>query len=228
MESGIYKITNILDGKIYIGCASNLKHRQRHHFSDLKYNIHRNIHLQRAYNKYGSHNFIFEIIEYCSIDMLNERENYWAILLNVHNDIFGYNIQPTSIDGRHGQSEETKEKIRQKAKLRVMSEEHLNKFKYARKGTKLSKEEIAKRTESRKGYKHSLETKLKISESHKGKDYVSFRKPILQYDLNGNFVKEFEAINKAGKELNGNEQCISRCLKGKRPTAYGYKWKYKN
>ena len=54
---------------------------------------------------------------------------------------------------------------------------------------------------------------------------ASNKKPILQYDLDGNFVREWPSATDVGKEVKGN---ICNCLKGKLPTAYGYKWKYKD
>ena len=52
----------------------------------------------------------------------------------------------------------------------------------------------------------------------------SRKKPILQYDLNGNFIREWECTADVGSEVCGH---ICHCLKGKRHTAYGYIWKYK-
>ena len=53
----------------------------------------------------------------------------------------------------------------------------------------------------------------------------SNNKPVLQYDLDGNFVREWECAADVRRELNKQ---ISQCLKGKLKTAYGYIWKYKN
>ena len=50
------------------------------------------------------------------------------------------------------------------------------------------------------------------------------KKPILQFDLDGNFIREWSSATDVGKELQGN---ICNCLKGKLPSAYGYKWVYK-
>ena len=50
-------------------------------------------------------------------------------------------------------------------------------------------------------------------------------KPILQYDLNGNFIREWECANDVGREVQSH---ICACAKGKLSTAYGYVWKYKN
>ena len=52
----------------------------------------------------------------------------------------------------------------------------------------------------------------------------SKNKPILQFDLNGNFVKEWECTADVGKEVRHN---IRHCLKGRTKTAYNYIWKYK-
>ena len=51
---------------------------------------------------------------------------------------------------------------------------------------------------------------------------------VLQYSLNGDFIKEWKSISFVSKELGINASNISMCAKGKRPNAGGYKWKYKN
>jgi hypothetical protein len=51
------------------------------------------------------------------------------------------------------------------------------------------------------------------------------KKKVLQFDLNGNFIKEWESIYKVRTELNFS---IDRCLKGERKKANGFLWKYKN
>ena len=52
----------------------------------------------------------------------------------------------------------------------------------------------------------------------------SINKPILQFTLDGEFVREWECAYDVGKEVNGN---ICNCLKGKRKSACGFIWKYK-
>ena len=52
----------------------------------------------------------------------------------------------------------------------------------------------------------------------------SKNKPILQYDLDGNFIREWECATDVGKEVQGN---ICHCLKGRQKSAYGYIWVYK-
>jgi len=58
----IYRILNIINGCFYVGSAYNYKNRWSHHIHLLNKNKHDNIHLQRAWNKYGSKNFLFSII----------------------------------------------------------------------------------------------------------------------------------------------------------------------
>lgn len=53
------------------------------------------------------------------------------------------------------------------------------------------------------------------------------RKPILQYDLNGNFLKEYISIAEAGRILKVNSCCIVDCLKGNQKTCMSSTWKYK-
>lgn len=52
----------------------------------------------------------------------------------------------------------------------------------------------------------------------------SKNKPILQYTLDGEFVREWECAYDVGREVKNN---IIHCLKGRTKTAYGYIWKYK-
>lgn len=67
----------------------------------------------------------------------------------------------------------------------------------------------------------------KISQKLKGRkvDWTGY--PILQFDLQGNFIQEWSSIRQAGFNLVGNQgEPIRKCLKGLQKTAYGYKWKY--
>ncbi len=74
MNSGLYKITNTINNKYYIGSSSNLKRRFRDHKKNLEENKHSNKHLQASYNKYGKEAFIFEIIKFVSKEKLIEEE----------------------------------------------------------------------------------------------------------------------------------------------------------
>lgn len=73
----IYKITCLINNKIYIGQTLNYVSRICHHKSKLKRNCNDNKYLQEDYNKYGLNNFTFEILEECKEENLLERETYW-------------------------------------------------------------------------------------------------------------------------------------------------------
>ena len=60
--------------------------------------------------------------------------------------------------------------------------------------------------------------------THRDNCRKSKNKPIFQYDLDGNFIREWDCATDVGKEV---KRHICDCLKGRRKTAYGYKWKYK-
>ena len=94
--------------------------------------------------------------------------------------------------------------------------------------------------EGHKGIKCSEEKKLKISKANKGKSKHTdeFReklgkaisKIVLQYDLEGNFIKEYTSIRQAEIENhpeNVSNSNISSCCTGRQKTAYGYIWKLK-
>ena len=86
MDSGIYKILNIVTGDFYIGSTSNLKQRSRTHKYLLKNNKHYNKHLQAAYNKYGIDNIKIITLETCERETLKSREQYYIdTLIPIYN-----------------------------------------------------------------------------------------------------------------------------------------------
>jgi len=62
---GIYRIRNLVNDKCYYGSSKEIEKRWRRHKNELQNDKHNNALLQRAWNKYGSDNFVFEIIEEC-------------------------------------------------------------------------------------------------------------------------------------------------------------------
>ena len=63
-KSGIYRIVNKINGRVYVGSAVNLISRKMDHWKTLRAHRHRNRFLQRAWDKYGEENFDFVVIEY--------------------------------------------------------------------------------------------------------------------------------------------------------------------
>ena len=92
MNSGIYKILNKTNNKVYIGSSIHLNNREYKHFWMLRNSIHDNKFLQNSFNRDGLDNFVFEIIEFCGHSSLVDRENYYIDYYKSNNSDFGYNM----------------------------------------------------------------------------------------------------------------------------------------
>ena len=111
MGCGIYKITNIQNGKVYIGSSVNVSNREYKHFWMLNKGIHDNEYLQKSYNKYGKDVFIFEIVEYCEPNRLIEKENIFISLHESNNLNKGYNLALVNDFRRNTYNDEVKVKL---------------------------------------------------------------------------------------------------------------------
>ena len=80
MKSGIYKIENIINGKCYIGQSENLPIRIKTHINNIKKIKENNKELNIDAEKYGVENFKIEVIEYCDISKLDEKEKKYIKL----------------------------------------------------------------------------------------------------------------------------------------------------
>lgn len=85
-STGIYKIENKLNGRIYIGQSVNIENRWREHKRGKQSP---NMVISRAIKKHGSNSFMFDIIEICSKEELNMKEIYWISFYNSYK--IGYN-----------------------------------------------------------------------------------------------------------------------------------------
>jgi hypothetical protein len=142
-------------------------------------------------------------------------------------------------------SEETK-KLMSKSKPEGFGEKTTNRLK----GTHQSPETIAKRVAKNTGKKRTLEQKEKFSKAFKGRIFseernkkigdaqrgvpqpkspeciANLKKPIIQLDKQGNFIKEWDSAKDAGI-FYGSDSVINGNLRGRGKTAYGFVWKYK-
>lgn len=108
-KSGVYKITCLVNNKIYIGSSINIYERWKTHLKELKHNYHSNEHLQNAWNLYGKDNFVFEVLELCDKNIVRNREQYYIDLTKCYDKNIGFNILP-KVDNTIV-AEETKKKI---------------------------------------------------------------------------------------------------------------------
>lgn len=116
MKSGVYRIQCLVSLKSYIGHSTDLKKRSKTHFSELRTNIHKNTHLQNAWNEYGEESFYFSVLEELpnglTKQQLEEIETRWVLLFNTHKTEFGYNAcLPGSYPLREEGENITKQKV---------------------------------------------------------------------------------------------------------------------
>ena len=90
--AGIYKITNLINGKVYVGQTIDYRRRRIGHLSALKLGNHHNKYLQSSYTKYGVNNFEMKLIKSCSKSELNDLEKHYIQELDCLHDAQGYNI----------------------------------------------------------------------------------------------------------------------------------------
>lgn len=218
MKGIIYKATLTLDNRCYIGQTTQelSKRKYRHKWNSTQNKLNSNNHFYNAINLYGFDSFIWEIIETVECKnqddlkcTLNQLEIDYITKYNSYNLGFNSNFGGGSNLGFS------------------FSEESRNKISISNSGKTRTEETKLKISESRKGYKRSEESKVKQSKARKGKSNTKSYKIVLQYDLNGTFIKEWPSIISASKELNISSPSITYCCKGKYKSAGKYKWKYK-
>lgn len=258
----IYIITNLINGKKYIG-------------SHICLNIYDNylgsgINIKNSIKKYGRKNFkkdILAIVE--NEEMMKEIEEYYIDYYNAYQSSLFYNatkfssgitkctwgkiISEKNINNKYNlgkiHSNKTKQqmskiklgkKFSQETRKKISNSKLGNNYALGNKMSDESKQKISLSKMGHECYKNPDRSK-KISNANKGKrrsedvknkmkklGYIRY-KPILQFDLEGNFIQEFESGKAISCYLNKPQttRVIDVC-KGKCNSAYNYKWKYKN
>lgn len=148
--SGIYTIICVASSSRYYGQTQDLEKRWIAHRSQLKRGVHGNVHLQRAWDKYGSNAFRFDVVAYCDIDSLAAVEQ--QLLCEYVGDANCYNIAKDASAPMRGRSHTKQTRDKLSAALR---------------GRKLSKETIERSRISRTGLTRTAEMRMKMSEACK-------------------------------------------------------------
>lgn len=213
--TGIYCITNTVNGKQYVGQSTDIDARWRHHRDLLNAGCHVNRHLQYAWNKYGAESFRFSVLEILEDDKhISEREIFWIQELDTFEN--GYNLTLGG-EGQRGRylTEE------QKRHLSEINMGALN----PNYGLKRSEETRRKMSEAMRGKPHkplSEEHKRRISDGCKNVSHEAQNKAVLWVEKNQLFKSVSRAAESTGFSISG----ISSVCLGKRKQIFKQHFKF--
>ena len=210
-KCGIYRWTNLINSKSYIGSAIDLGNRLNmyyHLFTLEKLLTRGNSAIYRAILKYDHSNFSLDILEYCEPKLLITREQYYIDLLKPK-----YNILKTAGSKfGHRSSEETKFKL-------SMANRGNKNYMFGKNHTEETKKKLSESIKLYKKFnKTTDETKLKMSLRCKGIKIKIF-------DNSGNLVKEFPTLKAAAIYFNMHAKTMSRVVEKNLPY-YGFTFKF--
>lgn len=197
----IYKITNLLNGKSYIGQTVDFERRKKDHLKAKdNYAIH------AAIQKYGQEKFSWEVIEdNIPKELLNERESFWIEYYNTYSD--GYNETKGGDDAAH-----------------LVQWIHDNKNQHVEQALK----NLEKAQQSNELNRERHLTQL-ASVRQKGINKTKRRVKCIEKDLIFESLAEAERWSMSEENDNhkkANHQHISKVCSGKRKTCGGYHWTY--
>ena len=231
---GIYKIK--INDKEYIGSSCNIGNRLKHHLWSLENLKHHNRTMQNLYNKYGKEEIYFTIVETCSDDILIEREAYY---INTINPYINHILDPQTLV-RDNVCKQRISVAKKKAyanglkphNLKAVHKYSLDKGEYLESFesfTAAAKSINAKSVNSIKAVCDGKQTSAGGYVWAYNKVYLVFSRdkkyklePVLQYTNDNIFIKKWESITQASKELGISN--INRAI-SKNLTAGGYRWK---
>ena len=244
MYGFIYITTNKINGMKYIG------QKQYDKGGKWKSYLGSGIHLKRAINKYGKDNFVKEIIEECETkEELDSQEIYWISFYDAVNSENFYNIANGGDGGNTiaGYSEEQMEEYKQRKSILHKQTAPKGEDAPRSKLTKKEVEEIIKRLlnndfnlDIARDYNVSSGT---IDDIRQHKTWVSLTKdiefddistrkrprgskPIIQYDLFGNFIKRWDNARRIQDETGISYKQISQVCNGDKRMSHNFVWRF--
>ena len=213
MTGYIYKITNLINQKAYIGKTTNsIEKRWKEHQRESQRERDENRPLYRALNKYGVDNFIVELVEEVDVKELSEREIYWIGYYHTYEN--GYNATLGG-DGKILYDYDLIAELIKQNKTYIEISQIVG---------------CCKEVVSFVAKKYNIEHIPRNA-------FVENSKQVAQYDKKGNYIQSFPSYAAAAQwledngyvsgHLNGVRSHIGDVCKGKRKTAYKFVWKDK-
>jgi len=208
----IYKVTNKINNKIYIGQTSKqLKERQNSHIWSA--NNDSSCHFHKAIRKYGINSFIWEIEDICnSVEELNEKEIFYIKKYETLNKGYNMTLGGSGVSG-YKLSNERKLAIGELSKNR----------RYKR--TNEYKENMSKIMKG-KGKGRKNHNRLPLSQDYKDNMASALGGKLFYVLKDNSVIGEFNNQATCAKDLNLDRTLINHCLNGKRQTHKGYVFKY--
>lgn len=250
MYSGvIYKYT-FPNGKVYIGQTNNPRSRMAQHLSEKTGA--RNVAFWRAYKKYGQYEYEeIKFIEELTPEKLREKLNYWEqyyiAQYNSTNPSYGYNLTSggdifvVNEEGRRHMSEARKDKrvVLQYDLNGHFIEEHESTIAAAKAvGTSagsvwscclgIASGKRTKKCQIVKGYTFRFKEDYPNCPPYIDIHITSNRKQVLQFSLDGEFIREWDSIVDAENHMNYNGSGIRQCCYGKYRQSNGFMWRFKS
>ena len=200
----VYKIVNITTNEIYVGSTIDFNKRSKEHFRMLLHNKHHSIKLQRSYNKHGIVNFKIEVIEQCTQENKQEKEQYYIDTLKP-----SYNISLSSICPMLGRKHSDETIIKFKSREVKSGKDHYN---Y---GKTIPQEVIDKSIKSRIGLKRSEEFKKIQSDNAKRLNLGRFIKDSCKLKVIDDLGNIYESAKDAAIKNGVSCQTVCDILKGR-------------
>lgn len=239
IKCGIYQIKNKVTGKIYIGQSVNILRRwQEHRCRPFKEGTNcTNIPLYQSIRKHGIENFEFSILEECKPEDLNEREAYYIELKDCISPK-GYNVSLAAYEFRKDaiHCKKCGKIISNDTKLQLCREcytQSTRKCEWPDMDTlyKLLNNNSFQAVGRMYGVDgNTVKNWCKVYNipSH-ASDYRNIRKfidkPVYQYKITGEFIKEYPTALEAAKSIGKTDATdIYECLYKKKKSFYGYQW----
>lgn len=227
----IYKISNDINDKVYIGqTKKTINYRFKEHIRQAQYEKEGNrpiTYFHNAINKYGEEHFFVNQIEQCDNELLNEREIYWIKQYDSYNN--GYN----STTGGQLKLKNNKTKKVIQYDLEGNFKAIFNSSEEAAKEVNVDVSYIRQacnpntRNKSAAQYQWRYYTEdypLQISKIT-GKSGRNKTK-VKQYDLKGNYIRTFDSVTEAAEATNQTRRNISHACEKKQNKAGNYQWRY--
>lgn len=217
---GIYKITNTVNGKCYIGQSRDIEARWQKHLSAYKSSP--DWELYRAFKKYGISKFTFEIVEECQINELNEREIYWIAQYDSFNNGYNMTLGGEACNGTNDK----------KVYQYTVSGDFVAEYKSAHEAARVLNIQFTNICKVCRGERKTAGGFGWSYDKHDSVQPIKTKRlgdgTVLQFTKEGQFIAEYPTAAEADRMTGISRTTIGLVCKGKGKTAGGFVWKYKN